>query len=323
MVDDALLTTHPIVVDVTYPDEISAIFDTISYQKGASVLQMLQNIMEQEGKDFYKGIHTYLEAHKAKNAITNDLWTALSKEIVTPNIREVMDTWTLQEGYPLVNIELTEDDGQVVVHATQTRFTSDPADSHTVSSKESKWYISLDWITSEHERKEIHYMPKTDAAFKVNVQLSHPASWVKFNVDTKGFYRVDYPSDMWKRLSSHLLTTDDVTTWRLTASDRSGLLSDAFTLAQVGQVTYDIPLGLAKYLTKERNYVPWASAVADGLQYISSMMQLDPHYELWEIYVRSLVNPVLDKMGWMKTGSHLERQVFNIIISLLYYYDHS
>ena len=36
---DATLASHPIVVDVSTPDQINAVFDIISYNKGASVIR--------------------------------------------------------------------------------------------------------------------------------------------------------------------------------------------------------------------------------------------------------------------------------------------
>lgn len=33
LVDDALLTSHPIIVDVSTPSEITSVFDAISYSK--------------------------------------------------------------------------------------------------------------------------------------------------------------------------------------------------------------------------------------------------------------------------------------------------
>ena len=36
---DATLASHPVVVDVNTPDQINAVFDLISYSKGASVIR--------------------------------------------------------------------------------------------------------------------------------------------------------------------------------------------------------------------------------------------------------------------------------------------
>lgn len=38
MVDDALLSSHPIIVDVSSPAEITSVFDAISYNKVKSVM---------------------------------------------------------------------------------------------------------------------------------------------------------------------------------------------------------------------------------------------------------------------------------------------
>ena len=56
---DSTVNSHPIVQEVAHPDQITEIFDTISYAKGASVLRMLEQFM---GKElFRKGVHVFLE----------------------------------------------------------------------------------------------------------------------------------------------------------------------------------------------------------------------------------------------------------------------
>src|SRR3989344_3967776 len=55
---DALANTHPIEVPVHHPDEISEIFDAVSYSKGASVIRMLAEYIGE--KDFRDGLRHYL-----------------------------------------------------------------------------------------------------------------------------------------------------------------------------------------------------------------------------------------------------------------------
>jgi aminopeptidase N len=110
---DSLVTSHPISVDVRDPKEIEAIFDAISYKKGASVIHMLEDTV---GEDVLRaGLSRYLKAHKFGNAVTDDLWTAISREWDRDKegwhnftVKEMMDTWTLQMGYPLVTFERVE-----------------------------------------------------------------------------------------------------------------------------------------------------------------------------------------------------------------------
>lgn len=74
---DALTSSHPISVPVKDPSDIESIFDTISYNKGASIFYMLEGFL---GEDVLKnGLNDYLNTHAYGNADTDDLWTAFTK----------------------------------------------------------------------------------------------------------------------------------------------------------------------------------------------------------------------------------------------------
>lgn len=74
---DALASSHPISVPVKDPSEIEAIFDTISYNKGASILYMLEEFLLEDVMK--KGLNDYLNTHKYGNADTSDLWAVFTK----------------------------------------------------------------------------------------------------------------------------------------------------------------------------------------------------------------------------------------------------
>uniref|UniRef100_A0A8C5CFU6 Aminopeptidase n=1 Tax=Gadus morhua TaxID=8049 RepID=A0A8C5CFU6_GADMO len=119
MVDDALLSSHPIIVDVSTPAEITSVFDGISYSKGASILRMLEDWM---GKDnFRDGCRKYLKDNQFKNAKTEDFWASLASVNGLP-VAEVMDTWTKQMGYPVLDLFIS---GRAAT-LTQKRFLLDP-----------------------------------------------------------------------------------------------------------------------------------------------------------------------------------------------------
>ncbi|GBM98765.1 Tricorn protease-interacting factor F2 [Araneus ventricosus] len=56
---DSTLSSHPIVQPVLHPDEITEIFDDISYGKGASVLRMLEFFVGED--NFRAGISASLD----------------------------------------------------------------------------------------------------------------------------------------------------------------------------------------------------------------------------------------------------------------------
>uniref|UniRef100_A0A1B0DFZ4 glutamyl aminopeptidase n=1 Tax=Phlebotomus papatasi TaxID=29031 RepID=A0A1B0DFZ4_PHLPP len=118
---DASLATHPIVQTVSNPDQITEMFDSISYSKGAAIIRMLEDII---GKDnFQKSITRYLNAHKYGNADTNDLLTQMEKLNLDYDIKYVMDTWTRQGGFPVVTVEKLN---STKYKLTQKRFFSNP-----------------------------------------------------------------------------------------------------------------------------------------------------------------------------------------------------
>ena len=90
---DALTSSHPISIPVNHPNEISEIFDTISYLKvererstlvhlptflfqGGSVIRMMANFLGVS--TFNRGIANYLHAYSLSNANQDNLWSFLT-----------------------------------------------------------------------------------------------------------------------------------------------------------------------------------------------------------------------------------------------------
>ena len=101
MAVDGLHATRPVEFHVGRPEEAEGMFDVLTYQKGGSVLRMLEQFL---GPDvFREGIHDYLTTHRHGNTETSDLWDALERASGRA-VRTIMDTWINQGGYPLVRV---------------------------------------------------------------------------------------------------------------------------------------------------------------------------------------------------------------------------
>ena len=67
---------------------------------------------------------------------------------------------------------------------------------------------------------------------------------------------------------------------------------------RAGLVRLTTALGLTSYLDKEREYVPWSSALS-SLAFIGSQLSLKPSYGLYsvstsaEIYILKIVSPII------------------------------
>uniref|UniRef100_A0AAR2K1T5 Aminopeptidase n=1 Tax=Pygocentrus nattereri TaxID=42514 RepID=A0AAR2K1T5_PYGNA len=255
MVDDALLSSHPIIVDVSTPAEITSVFDAISYSKGASILRMLESWI---GRDTFRdGCRKYLKDYTFQNAKTSDFWKVSGR-----NVADVMDTWTKQMGYPVLDLISSNIESKL----TQQRFLLDPnADPSQPSNPLGyKWTIPVQWhsvttnknSTIVFNNGDTGYSPSTDGLIKVNK-------------DHMGFYRVNHDNNMWNVIS-HSFSFFQV----FDAADRSSYIDDVFALARADIVNYGNAFDLTKYLADEENYIVW-SRVSSSIAYVRDMLASD------------------------------------------------
>ncbi len=297
---DATINSHPIVQAVDHPDQITEIFDAISYSKGASVLRMLEDFMSPE--EFRIGIKRFLEKYKYGNAVTADLWQELAQVSSQQlNISRIMDTWTRQMGYPVLTVERVK---PTEWRLMQSRYLLDGSalDSpNDISPFGYKWEVPITWITSgDPNARNQKWLSAKDPFVLVNAQSG--TDWVKFNVGQHGYYRVNYPQEEWLNFAQLLMENHQV----LSTTDRANLINDAFSLAESGHIPYSIPMSMTKYLRKEQSLVPWESAY-EKLNTLGRLLLDTPSYSLFRQYALGLVQDHYDRLQWRDDGSHLER----------------
>src|SRR5690348_1054004 len=99
---DSFKSTHPIVQEVRTVEQANQAFDTITYQKGESVLSMLETFATPDV--WRSGIQAYIREHAYQNTKTQDLWNALELAAGKP-VSSVAASFTEQDGVPLVTAE--------------------------------------------------------------------------------------------------------------------------------------------------------------------------------------------------------------------------
>eukprot|EP00118_Oscarella_pearsei_P010785 m.68309 g.68309 ORF g.68309 m.68309 type:complete len:981 (+) comp35504_c0_seq10:3-2945(+) len=283
---DSLVTSHPIDISVDTPAEINGVFDSISYDKGASILQMLLNFV---GKQYFlKGLTLYLRTHQFGNAETSDLLEALDEvtkgqlpESLT--VQSVMSTWTKQSGFPIVNVN--GDFKKGTLSLTQQRFVYASANASALppSQFEYKWSIPITFYSDVTSVTNLVWLTTTSREY----QVGHSFKWVKLNMNQTSYYTVNYTESMWMALSNQLQTDHTVFSPR----DRAGLLADAFNLARGGLLDITTALEMTKYLHNEKDYVPW-DAVLSGLSYIRDMLALRPSYGKFKTFLCEKLAPM-------------------------------
>lgn len=270
---DGYVSSHPVFVPVATPDKINEVFDSISYDKGASVIRMIRHAI---GYDTFKrGITNYLNSRKYGNADHTDLWNALNAQARLDgkpvDVGDVMDTWTLQMNYPVVTVKRIEQ----TLSLTQNRFLRNPTakDIGTYQSPFGyKWDIPFTYTTSVHpdfnETRDVIWMLKNETNKTIPLTTIPPATgWFLANVKEVGYYRVNYEDANWLNLANQLRTNHSV----IDPVNRAQIINDAWNLAWGGYLNQSIALRVVEYLDIERDYVPWKAA-ANELNYVSAML---------------------------------------------------
>ena len=93
---------------------------------------------------------------------------------------------------------------------------------------------------------------------------------------------------------------------KFSPADRANLVDDVFTLCDAGELNASVPLELSLYLLKERDYVPWATA----LGYLHSWKQKlseSSGYKKYIAFLKKLLGPVTKYVGWNDEGVHLKK----------------
>nr|XP_022919548.1 glutamyl aminopeptidase-like isoform X1 [Onthophagus taurus] len=300
---DSALSSHPIVQTVLTPDEITSIFDTISYSKGASVLRMLENAVTENV--FKTGVTNYLNKYKFGNAVTDDFWNELEDLFNDVNVTEFMNTWTMQMGYPVLTVK---SDGNKYT-LTQKRYLTDQSKAEEAKAipYNYKWIIPITYVTDKGVSTEVIWLHPDDES--VTIEKPSDATWLKFNSRQVGYYRVNYEDGHWNDLINNIKMMDTV--------DRTHLIEETFRLAESGHISYNIPLDLSKKMADERDYVPW-SAFSTVVGEVMRFLQNSNVYTNLQEYVSSLVEPAYKVYGFEEkdTDGHLDRRARSTVLNL-------
>ncbi|XP_037009732.2 endoplasmic reticulum aminopeptidase 1 [Artibeus jamaicensis] len=323
---DALNSSHPVSTPVENPAQIREMFDEVSYEKGACILNMLRDYL---GADTFKsGIVHYLQKYSYENTKNEDLWNSMASicpsdtEMVDGfcsraqhssssshwkqeglDVKAMMNTWTLQQGFPLVTITVR---GRKV-HMKQERYLKGQA---VDAEPGYLWHVPLTFITSKSDSAH-RFLLKTKTDVLI---LPEEVEWIKFNVGMNGYYIVHYEDDGWDSLTGLLKGTHTA----ISSNDRASLINNAFQLVSIGKLPIEKALDLTLYLKHETEIMP----VFQGLNELIPMYKLMEKRDMNEVetqfkaFLIRLLRDLIDKQTWTDEGSVSERMLRSQLLLL-------
>jgi puromycin-sensitive aminopeptidase len=293
---DGLAATRPIEFPVRNPEECQGMFDVLTYEKGASVLRMLEQYLEEP--TFQKGISIYLKRHQFANTETSDLWAALA-EASGQKVVELMDSWIFQKGHPMIAVELDASGKKLKLSQSRFFYLPDRAQEQLFQVP-----IMLRAQTAGGTvNKKILLKEKT-----TTVDFDQSVEWVIVNEGGHGFYRVNYSPALLNKLTAKLFEI-------LSPIERFNLINDSWAMTLAGHMDLKSYIQLAMLFKEETNKNVW-SVLTGSLIYLDRIVE-SGNRAAFESMVCRLVEPALSRIGFdaKKGEDDLAGQMRGMLIS--------
>ena len=276
---DSLQKTRPIEYEVKSPADADGMFDLLTYEKGGSVLRMLEQHL---GPDrFRDGIRHYLKKHEYANTETSDLWDAL-EEVTGEPVRSTMDAWIYQRGYPLVNVKQCDGCDKTIL--TQNRFFyKSPEDAD-----ETVWPIPMGirYADSDGNLGSMKMLMTED---DVEVAELASARWVNANGGSNGFYRVSYSPDLMTSLRDAM--------GEMEAIERYSLADDQWAAMAAGSSSAIDYLNLAEGYSGEDDLDVW-TLLTRNLASLERILDDEAARSRMRSRLGTLYSAGLSRLGW-------------------------
>ena len=251
---DMLASARRIREPVTSRGDIFNAFDSITYEKGATVIGMFEAWIGEA--PFRRGVQRYLEARRDGSATSADLLEALSQASRRP-VAPAFDTFLNQNGVPQIDVRLQCDrKSGATLALTQRRLTT--LASAASPSASQQWQIpvcarvgsaggtsSRQVCTLMREKSETIPLGRSCPAF------------VFANAGGRGYYVADYRDTSLERLAHHR--------GALSVAELASLLDDFRALVRAGTVSSSSALDWARYgaASRDRSVVRAAIDLAE------------------------------------------------------------
>jgi puromycin-sensitive aminopeptidase len=268
---DALSNTRTVEYDVQTPEDADGMFDVLTYQKGGSVLRMLERWL---GADAFRaGVRAYLDRYRLSNTETTDLWDSLETATGQP-VRRIMDSWIFQPGFPLVAARRSGTE----VTLTQQRF------GYLGGGSAERWSIPVRARVEGDGWAETRSLLLADGEITTEVPAD---ARVVIDAGGEGFYRVAYPPE-WR--------AELVASGALRPLERFSIVDDCWAALLAGRTAAPELLELAWQLRDDDDLVVWRLLIT-VLRGLARLVDGDA-LERLRARVAEVLAPVSYRLGW-------------------------
>jgi aminopeptidase N len=291
---DSLVNTHPIHQRADTPAEIMELDDSITYGKTAAVLEMMESYLGAE--PFRAGVNLYLRRHSYANATASDFWNA-ETEVSGKPADKIMPAWIEQAGAPILTVQTKCLGKSEKVILEQQRYFYDRSKLDAGSAE--LWQIPL-CLKAPSSASPTSGACKLLAKKQESFTVQGCSPWIYVNANAKGFFRVSYNTAAIQSMAK-------VAERALSPAERLLLLSDVWASVAVEHEPIGDYLELASGLGTEQSSAV-LKELLQRLTYIRDYVVSDGDREHYDLWVRQLLAPMAQNVGWAGKPGELDDQ---------------
>lgn len=205
-----------------------------------------------------------------------------------------MDTWTLQIGYPVLNVLRNYDENLVEFQQEKFNLKSSP----NAKNSDTLWWVPITFTHGGEKKfndtRAKYWLPKEKTIAVTDVKIPMD-QWMIVNLQQTGYYRVNYDHHNWQLITQHLMNEKKFKD--IAPTNRAQLLDDAMNLAKGGYLNYSIALNVTRYLKHEVEYVPLSAGIS-SLNFIDEMLYRTASYHLFKDYYLNRLKKLYQLVGF-------------------------
>jgi alanyl aminopeptidase len=294
---DVLPSSRAVRQKVTLADDIGQSAGWSAYQKGSSVLTMLE---AWTGEDTFRGaIRAYVAAEANRSITSAELFAALDDKTKKP-VSRVAKTFLDQPGVPLVRVSMTCDDktrAPIAVRLDVSKLGG---------------VADATWAVPVCLRVEGETSPRCTLLEgpQGSIELDRCPAYVHPNAGETGYYRYDLDEGSWNKLERSFSRLDE--------TERAGLLLDTWALVLVGQRGTEHVLALLDSIDwkKETSRLVVEAAISVLVEIDKTLVDASVR-ERFAKLVHRVLDPTRKRLGMPKPGAREAADVALLRASVL------
>ena len=274
---DALQAARPIKTAVDAAADSQQLFDPLSYQKAAAVLEMTEQYIGFE--TFRRGVNAYVKKYSNANSTAAEFWSVMTDVTGRP-VDRIIKSFVERPGIPVLDVTARCEKDRTIVDLRQQRFLFDPF----ATGDNSLWSLPICLKADGQstctllERKE------------QTVTVKGCPTTVFANPSAHGYYISAYDPALLERIASSASAA-------LNAAERAVLVDDTWALVRRGRYQIGDLLNIVAEARERLATGEWDVPLF-RLQYIADNLVDETTAMRFAQRIRQVVRPAFDRLGW-------------------------